>query len=99
MAGLNANTPFYSIATAVTMMIGRFDLMIPALALAGRFGKQKSRPQTAGTIQTDTPLFAMLLLTVILLTGALTYLPALCLGPVHEQLYAGAQHQVSGKSR
>jgi K+-transporting ATPase ATPase A chain len=99
MAGLNANTPFYNVATAVVMMAGRFGLLIPALALAGCFGNQKSRPQTAGTIQTDTPLFAMLLLAVVLLTGALTYLPALCLGPVHEQLSAGARYHVTGKSR
>jgi K+-transporting ATPase ATPase A chain len=91
MAGLNANTPFYNVATAVVMMAGRFGLMIPALALAGRFGYQTKRPHTAGTLETDTPLFAMLLLGVVMLTGALTYLPALCLGPVHEQLSAGIQ--------
>jgi K+-transporting ATPase ATPase A chain len=99
MAGLNANTQFYNVATAISMMAGRFGLNIPALALAGCFGQQKSRPHTSGTLETDTPLFAMLLLAVVVLTGALTYLPALCLGPVHEQLSAEVQHHDNVRPR
>jgi K+-transporting ATPase ATPase A chain len=94
MAGLNANSVFYNVATAAAMMAGRFLLIVPALALAGSFARQQNRPQTAGTIETDTPLFAVLLLAIALLTGALTYLPALCLGPVREQLAAGAPSPV-----
>ncbi|HEX7677392.1 MAG TPA: potassium-transporting ATPase subunit KdpA, partial [Thermoanaerobaculia bacterium] len=57
------------------------------------------RPHTSGTLETDTPLFAMLLLAVVVLTGALTYLPALCLGPVHEQLTAEVQNHGNVRPR
>jgi potassium-transporting ATPase potassium-binding subunit len=85
-AGLYANTPFYNITTALAMMAGRFGLAIPALALAGRFTLQASKPVTAGTLPTDTPLFAGLTIATILVVGALSYLPVLALGPVVEQL-------------
>jgi K+-transporting ATPase ATPase A chain len=85
-AGLNANTPFYNVTTALAMLAGRFGLAIPALALAGRFARQPSRPVTAGTLPTDTPLFAGLVIATVLIVGALSYLPVLALGPLVEQL-------------
>jgi len=85
-AGLSANTPFYNVTTAMAMMAGRFGLAIPALALAGRFARQRRKPVTAGTLPTDTPLFALLTVATILIVGALSYLPVLALGPLVEQL-------------
>jgi K+-transporting ATPase ATPase A chain len=85
-AGLSANAPFYNITTAVAMIAGRFGLAIPALALAGRFARQPSKPVTAGTLPTDTPLFAGLTIATILIVGALSYLPVLALGPLVEHL-------------
>jgi K+-transporting ATPase ATPase A chain len=85
-AGLYANTPFYNVTTALAMLAGRFGLAIPALALAGRFALQPRRPVTDGTLPTDTPLFAGLVITTILVVGAVSYLPVLALGPLVEQL-------------
>jgi len=85
-AGLSANTPFYNITTALAMLAGRFGLAIPALALAGRFAHQPSKPVTAGTLPTDTPLFAGLTIATVLIVGALSYLPVLALGPLVEHL-------------
>ena len=85
-AGLSANTPFYNITTALAMMVGRFGLAIPALALAGRFAQQTRKPATEGTVPTDTPLFAMLTIGTVLIVGALSYLPILALGPIVEHL-------------
>jgi K+-transporting ATPase ATPase A chain len=84
--GLSTNSTFYNVATAVVMMAGRFGLAIPALALAGRFAGQGRRPETAGTLPTDSLLFAVILLGTALIVGALTFFPALCLGPIAEQL-------------
>jgi K+-transporting ATPase ATPase A chain len=85
-AGLSANTPFYNVTTALAMLAGRFGLAIPALALAGRFARQPSKPVTGGTLPTDTPLFAGLTIATILIVGALSYLPVLALGPLIEHL-------------
>jgi len=85
-AGLSANTPFYNVTTAVAMLAGRFGLAIPALSLADRFARQGIKPVTAGTLPTDTPLFALLTVATILIVGALSYLPVLALGPLVEQL-------------
>jgi K+-transporting ATPase ATPase A chain len=85
-AGLSANTPSYNVTTAVAMLAGRFGLAITALALAGRFARQGIKPVTAGTLPTDTPLFALLTVATILIVGALSYLPVLALGPLVEQL-------------
>jgi K+-transporting ATPase ATPase A chain len=68
------------------MIAGRFGLAIPALALAGRFARQPSKPSTEGTLPTDTPLFAGLTIATILVVGALSYLPVLALGPIVEHL-------------
>jgi K+-transporting ATPase ATPase A chain len=85
-AGLNANTPFNNITTAIAMMAGRFGLAIPALMFAGMFARQKGRPQSRGTLRTDTFTFGALLTTFLILVTALSYLPVLALGPVLEHL-------------
>ena len=88
-AGLSANTPFYNLTTAVAMMVGRFGLAIPALALADLFGRQRSTPASAGTLPTHSFLFGVLLTTCLVTMVALSYLPALALGPVLERLLFG----------
>ena len=85
-AGLSANTAFYNATTALAMMAGRFGLVIPALALAGLFAQQRRKPWSEGTLPTDGPLFAVLTIAVILVVGALSYLPVLALGPIVEHL-------------
>jgi K+-transporting ATPase ATPase A chain len=85
-AGLSANTVFYNLLTGVIMLIARFWLAIPALAIAGALARKKSAPPGAGTLQTHTPLFAGLLVAVVLLVGALSFIPALALGPIVEHL-------------
>ena len=85
-ASLNANTPFYNITTAIAMLAGRFGLAIPALMFAGMFARQKERPQSRGTLRTDTFTFGALLTTFLVIVTALSYLPVLALGPVLEHL-------------
>jgi K+-transporting ATPase ATPase A chain len=85
-AGLSANSVFYNVATAISMMVGRFGLAVPVLALAGRFALQGRRPQTAGTLRTDSFVFALLLVATAVFVGALSYFPAVCLGPLAEHL-------------
>jgi K+-transporting ATPase ATPase A chain len=85
-AGLSANSAFYNISTALAMVAGRFGLAIPALALAGLFAQQGRKPIREGVIPTDTPLFAVLVIGAALIVGALSYFPALALGPVIEHL-------------
>ena len=85
-AGLSANSPFYNISTPLAMVAGRFGLAIPALALAGLFAQQARKPIRAGVILTDTPLFGVLVIGAALIVGALSYFPALALGPVVEHL-------------
>jgi potassium-transporting ATPase potassium-binding subunit len=84
--GLTANTPFYNGLLAVAMFFGRFFLKVPVLALAGSLGKKKLVPTSAGTLPTHTPLFVAMLVGVVILVGALTFIPALALGPIVEQL-------------
>lgn len=84
-AGLNANTPFYNITGGLAMLISRFWLAVPTLALAGSLARKKGTPVGPGTLPTHTPLFAALLIGVIIMVGALTFLPALALGPVVEE--------------
>ena len=83
-AGLNANTLFYNIALGMVMLIGRFWLIIPVLATAGSLARKKNVPVGAGTLPTHTPLFVFFLVVVIILVGALTFTPALALGPIAE---------------
>jgi potassium-transporting ATPase potassium-binding subunit len=85
-ASLNANTDFYNVMTAIAMMAGRFGLAIPALMFAGLLARQKVRPQSRGTLRTDTFAFGALLTTFLLIVTALSYLPVLALGPVLEHL-------------
>ena len=85
-AGLSANTPFYNTMMAIAMMAGRFGLAIPALIFAGMLARQKERPQSRGTLRTDTFTFGALLTTFLVIVTALSYLPVLTLGPVLERL-------------
>ena len=85
-AGLSANTPFYNLTTSVAMLAGRFGLAALALAMAGSFAQQGRKAVTAGTLATDTPTFAVLLVATILILTGLSYLPALALGPILEHL-------------
>ncbi|MGD0426604.1 MAG: potassium-transporting ATPase subunit KdpA [Candidatus Acidiferrales bacterium] len=85
-AGLNANTPFYNFTTALVMMVGRFALAVPVLALAGLFARQIKRQERQNSVPTDKPLFAILLIATALIMGGLSFLPALTLGPVLEHL-------------
>lgn len=85
-AGLTVDTPFYNIALGLGMLIGRFGVILPALAIAGSLVGKKYTPPSLGTFPTDTPLFVMLLIAVILIVGALTFFPALSLGPIVEHL-------------
>jgi K+-transporting ATPase ATPase A chain len=89
-AGLSANTPFYNSLLAVAMWFGRFAFIVPVLAIAGSLAKKKRIEPTAGTLPTHGPLFVAMLVGTVVLVGALTYVPALALGPVveHLQLYA-----------
>jgi len=85
-AGLNANVPFYNQVLAIAMLIARYGLMVPILAIAGSLAEKKTVPVGAGTLPTHTLLFGLLLLTVVLMVGALTFVPALALGPIVEHL-------------
>jgi K+-transporting ATPase ATPase A chain len=85
-AGLNANTTWYNTALGFTMLGGRFLMMIPMIALAGNLARKKSIPPSPGTFPVNTALFTVLLTGVILIVGALTFFPALSLGPVLEHL-------------
>ena len=85
-AGLNANTVFYNLLIGFAMLIGRFGVIIPILAIAGSMAKKKITPPSAGTFQTNNWLFIVLLIGVILIVGGLTYFPALSLGPIVEHL-------------
>jgi len=85
-AGLGANTPFYNIALGVAMLVARYWLAIPTLAIAGSLARKKIVPPGAGTLPTHTPLFVVLLIGVVVIVGALTFFPALALGPIVEHL-------------
>jgi len=85
-AGLNANTVFYNLTLGVGMLIGRFGIIIPVMAIAGSMAKKKITPSSAGTFHTDNWLFIGLLIAVILIVGGLTHFPALSFGPIIEHL-------------
>jgi K+-transporting ATPase ATPase A chain len=89
-AGLSANTLWYNTTMGVTMLIGRFFMIIPMLAVAGNLARKKYVPPSLGTFPVTTPLFTVLLVSVILIVGALTFFPALSLGPVLEHLLMAA---------
>jgi K+-transporting ATPase ATPase A chain len=90
-AGLNANTHWYNLSLAAAMLVGRFFMIVPMLAVAGNLAKKKLVPPSPGTFPVHTPLFTVLLVGVILIVGALTFFPALSLGPIleHLQMHAG----------
>jgi K+-transporting ATPase ATPase A chain len=88
-AGIGVNTPFYNIALGIAMFVSRYWLVIPALAIAGSLSAKKKIPAGAGTLPTHTPLFIAWLLGVIIIVGALSFIPALSLGPIVEQLMLG----------
>ncbi len=85
-AGLSGNTPFYNIVGAIDMLLGRFAIMIPALALGGALAQKDIVPESLGTFRTDNGMFVGLTIGVILIIGGLTFFPAISLGPVVEQL-------------
>jgi K+-transporting ATPase, A chain len=85
-AGLNANTVFYNLAIGLAMLIGRFGVILPVLAIAGSMAAKKAAPPGPGTFETTGPLFAGLLAGTVLIVAALTFFPALALGPIVEQL-------------
>lgn len=91
-AGLSANTPFYNTLLAFAMFLGRFGIILPVLAIAGSMAAKKRIPVSLGTMPTHGPLFITLLIGAVILVGALTYVPALALGPVIEQLLMTATH-------
>lgn len=85
-AGLSANTPFYNLMLGAAMLFARYWLAVPALAIAGALARKNVTPTGAGTLPTHTPLFVVLLIGIVIIVGALTYIPALALGPIVEQL-------------
>jgi K+-transporting ATPase ATPase A chain len=85
-AGINANTPWYNLTLGFAMLVGRFMMLIPLLAIAGSLAAKKQVPVSAGTFPTHGPLFVTLLVGVVVIVGALTYFPALSLGPIVEHL-------------
>lgn len=93
-AGITANTPWYNVTLGIGMLIGRFFMIIPLLALAGSLAQKPQVPASSGTFPTDTPTFSGLLIAVVLIVGALTYFPGLALGPVveHFQMQNLATH-------
>jgi K+-transporting ATPase ATPase A chain len=92
-AGLDASKSYYLILTSIAMLLGRFGVIIPVLALADSLGKKKYTPPSIGTFPTESGLFVILLIGVIVIVGALTFLPALTLGPIIEH-YLMIQGQV-----
>ena len=90
-AGLGANTPFYNALGAVAMLVARYWVILAVLAIAGSLAGKRVTPPSAGTLPTNSPLFVGMLVAVVLIVGALTFVPALALGPVveHLQMVAG----------
>ncbi|MBI1249356.1 potassium-transporting ATPase subunit KdpA [bacterium] len=89
-AGLGANTPFYNGMLGLAMLVGRFWVMLPVLAIAGSLAVKKTVPAGAGTLPTHTPLFVVLLVAIVVVVGALSFFPALALGPIVEHLLSTA---------
>jgi K+-transporting ATPase ATPase A chain len=89
-SGLNANTAWYNSSLGVAMLLGRFFMIIPILAIAGNLAGKKHVPESSGTFPVTGPLFTVLLISVIVIVGALTFFPALSLGPILEHLLMNA---------
>ena len=96
-AGINANTPWYNLTIGLAMLIGRFLFLIPLLAAAGSLAAKKTIPTTSGTFPTHGPLFVGLLVGVVVIVGALTFFPALSLGPIveHYLMHSGKLFSVA----
>jgi K+-transporting ATPase ATPase A chain len=90
-AGLGANTPFYNGLLGLAMLVGRFLVILPVLAIAGSLAAKKCVPVGPGTLPTHTPLFVVLLVAVVIVVGALSFFPALALGPIVEHLILAAK--------
>ena len=84
-AGLTANSPFWNLTLGLAMLVGRFAMIVPMLAVAGSLAAKQKIPASSGTFPTHGPLFIGLVVGVILIMGGLTYFPALTLGPIAEQ--------------
>jgi K+-transporting ATPase ATPase A chain len=91
-AGLSANTPFYNTALALAMFFSRYWIIVPVLAIAGSLAEKKKIPAGAGTLPTHTPLFVGVLIGTVVIIGALSFFPALALGPVVEHLVMVGAH-------
>jgi K+-transporting ATPase ATPase A chain len=89
-AGLNANTPWYNVTLGLSMLMGRFLMIVPALGIAGSLVGKKAVPESLGTFPTNGMLFVVLVVGVVLIVGALTFFPALALGPIVEHFLANA---------
>jgi K+-transporting ATPase ATPase A chain len=89
-AGISANTYWFNTTLGIAMLMGRFLMIVPMLAVAGNLGRKKTVPPSLGTFPVTTPLFTVLLVCVILIVGALTFFPALSLGPIVERLLMDA---------
>jgi K+-transporting ATPase ATPase A chain len=85
-AGINGNTPWYNASMGMAMLLGRFMMILPMLAIAGNLAGKKQAPATLGTFPVTGPLFTVLLIGVVVILGALTFFPALSLGPILEHL-------------
>jgi K+-transporting ATPase ATPase A chain len=90
LGGLNGNTLYYNTSLGINTLIGRFLMIIPMLAIAGNLARKKYVPPSLGTFPVTTPLFSALLIGVIVIVGALTFFPALSLGPLLEHLLMAA---------
>jgi K+-transporting ATPase ATPase A chain len=91
-AGFGANVPLHNILGGIVMFASRFFLIVPILALAGSLAQKNVVPESSGTLQTDTPLFVALLCGSVLIVGALTFVPALALGPIAEYIQLLQKH-------
>jgi K+-transporting ATPase ATPase A chain len=88
-AGLGANTPFYNVTLGIDMLLGRFAMIVPIMALAGSLAAKRRASETGGTFPTTGALWVGLLVGVVLIVGALTYFPAYSLGPIIEHFHMG----------
>jgi K+-transporting ATPase ATPase A chain len=90
-AGINANTDWYNYMLALNMFVGRFAIIVPVLAIAGSLAQKKVSPPSSGTFPTNGPVFTVLLISIVLIVGALTFFPVLSLGPIieHFLMHAG----------
>jgi len=89
LAGMSVNTPFWNVSTGLVMLFGRYVSIICLLAVAGSLASKKAVPVSIGTFRTDNKLFTVILIAVVIIVGALTFFPAISLGPIAEHLTLG----------